>query len=265
MGYRVLARRYRFALFSVITLGLAAVVFASGMDPLMAPFVLVLLPTVGALVTAALAGEGELSRLFQRLGRWRQRPWLYVAAIGVGVLANLLIVVLAVATGSPLSSAFSDLSAAALVVPLVVLLPALFEEFGWRGFALPALSRLPLLVSALLVAIPFTLIHLPLHMPGHLYDGLPMWATIASTSALAVPLAWAFAAGRGSIILAGLMHAAANGAVPLTWGLDSVRVWELRGIAYVVVAVVIVILARKTFLSPLEAHDPEPQLVLAPI
>jgi membrane protease YdiL (CAAX protease family) len=257
---RELLHRYRFLVFAGITLGLAALVFASGMDPQMAPFALVLLPVIGALIAAALAGEGETRNLLRRIVRWRVNPWLYVAAIGVGVVANLLIVAFAVASGTPLSEAFSDLSAAALVIPLVVLLPALFEEFGWRGFGIPALGRMSLMTSALLVGIPFTLIHLPLHMPGHLYAELPMWPTVVSTMSMAVLTAWIFAAARGSSLLAGLMHAAANGAVPLTWGIDTVRVWELRGVAYLVLAVVVVVLARRTFMAPFHeeaAADPE--------
>jgi membrane protease YdiL (CAAX protease family) len=199
------------------------------------------------------------------MGRWRMSPWLYVAAIGLGVMANLFIVVLAVVTGTPASDAFSDMSAAALVIPLVVLLPALFEEFGWRGFGIPALNRMPLLAASLLVGIPFTLIHLPLHMPGHLYADLPMWPTILATMSIAVLTGWAFAAGRGSSLLAGLLHAAANGAVPLTWGIDVVRVWELRGVVYAVLAVAVVILARQLMASPLAEADPaEPDLVLTP-
>ena len=265
MDPRGLAHRYRFVVFTAITLGLAALAFGSGMDPLMIPFVLVLLPVIGAVVTALVGGRGELGRLVRRMGRWRMSPWLYVAAIGLGVMANLFIVVLAVVTGTPARDAFSDMSAAALVIPLVVLLPALFEEFGWRGFGIPALNRMPLLAASLLVGIPFTLIHLPLHMPGHLYADLPMWPTILATMSIAVLTGWAFAAGRGSSLLAGLLHAAANGAVPLTWGIDVVRVWELRGVVYAVLAVAVVILARQLMASPLAEADPaEPDLVLTP-
>jgi membrane protease YdiL (CAAX protease family) len=261
---RDLVYRYRFIVFSVLTLALAALVYGSGLDPQTAPFALVVLPAIAALATAAVAGRGEVRHLMHRIVRWRVSPWLYVAAIGVGVGANLLIVVLAVATGTPLSDAFSDMSAAALVVPLVVVLPALFEEFGWRGFGIPALNRMPLIVSALLVGIPFTLIHLPLHMPGHLYADLPMWPTIVSTMSLAVLTAWIFAAARGSSLLAGLMHAAANGAVPLTWGIDTVRVWEMRGVAYLAVAVIVLILARRTFMAPLVEDASPAQPVLEP-
>jgi len=56
-----------------------------------------------------------------------------------------------------------------------------------------------------------------------------------------------------------------NGAVPLTWGIDVVRVWELRGVVYAIVAVAVVILARRLMASPLEEADPaEPELVLTP-
>jgi hypothetical protein len=263
MNIRTIVDRHRFLVFSALTLGPAAIVFASGVDPSVTPFVLVLLPTLSAVVTAGLAGGGELGRLARRITRWRVDPRLYVAALGLPIAANLLIVALAVATGTPIGAAFSGLNAGALIVPLVVLLPALFEEFGWRGFGIPALGARPLLASALIVGIPFTLIHLPLHLPGHLYDGLPVWPSVLSTLSLSLMLAWAFSAGRGSALLAGLMHAAANGAVPLTWGLDVVRVWELRGIAYALTALALIALARRTFMAPAQDVPTEPELVLA--
>jgi membrane protease YdiL (CAAX protease family) len=259
-----LVYRYRFIVFVTITLGLAALVFASGMDPQMAPFALVLLPTLAALVTAGVGGHGEMGRLFRRLGRWRASPLVYAAVIGIPVLGNLLIVVAAVATGTPLSNVFSEMTATALIVPLVVLLPAFFEEFGWRGFGIPALGRRPLIVSAVLVGIPFTLIHLPLHLPGHLNDGLPMWPTVVSVMSLAILFAWTFAAGKGSVILPGLMHAAANGAVPLTWGVDADTVWVLRAVVFAALAVVVVILARQTFFRPLGDDGHETEMALAP-
>ncbi len=263
MDLRNLVERHQFVVFSAITLVLAALVFASGIEPALAPFLLVLIPTLAALIVAATVGRGELGRLGRRISRWRIDPRLYVAALGLPIVANLLIVALAVATGAPTSAAFSGLNAGALIVPLVVLLPALFEEFGWRGFGIPALGQRPLLIAAILVGIPFTAIHLPFHLPGYLYDGLPVWPTALSTMSLSLMLGWAFSAGRGSALLAVLMHAAANGAVPLTWGLDAVSVWELRGVAYAVVAVVVVAVAWRTFMAPAQDVSPEPELVLA--
>ena len=263
MNVRALACRYRFIVFSVITLGLAAAVFASGMSPAMVPFVLVVLPTVGALVTAAISGRGELGLLGRRITRWRVSPWLYAAAIGIPLVGTLLIVILAVATGTPTTDLFSDMSAAALVVPLVVLLPALLEEFGWRGFGIPTLGRLPLLASALIVAIPFTLIHIPLHLPGHLNDGLPMWPSILSLIAYSLVFGWMFSVSQGSALLAGFMHATANGAISLTWGIDPVRVWELRGIAFAIVAMVVVALAWRTFMAPARDVPASPDVSLA--
>jgi membrane protease YdiL (CAAX protease family) len=151
-----------------------------------------------------------------------------------------------------------------VAIPLVVLLPALLEEFGWRGFGIPALGRMPLLWAALLAGIPFTLIHLPLHMPGHVYADLPMWPSVLSLLSYSVILGWMFSASHGSALLAGLMHASANGAVPLTWGLDAARVWEMRGIAFAIVAVALVLLARRTFMRPARDVDAEPETPLVP-
>jgi len=44
IGFRDFVFRYRSLVFSAIVLGLAALVFASGMDPQVAPFALVILP-----------------------------------------------------------------------------------------------------------------------------------------------------------------------------------------------------------------------------
>ncbi|HET9757868.1 MAG TPA: hypothetical protein VFP66_15290 [Candidatus Limnocylindrales bacterium] len=87
-----------------MTLGLAAVIFVLGMHPALAPFILVLVPTVAAIIVAAVVGGGELGRLAHRITRWRVLPMLYVAALGLPIAANFLIVALAVASGTPMSA-----------------------------------------------------------------------------------------------------------------------------------------------------------------
>ena len=113
MEIRSVVARYRFIVFTVLTLGAAALVFAAGLDPQIEPFALVLLPALAAIVTAAVVGGGELGRLARRITRWRVKPSLYLAAIGIPIIGTLLINVLAVATGTPMSSVFSGLTAAA--------------------------------------------------------------------------------------------------------------------------------------------------------
>ena len=68
----------------------------------------------------------------------------------------------------------------ALLVPVVVFLPALFEEFAWRGFAVEVMIERGsgFARAALGVGLVFTAIHLPLYLPGQLYDYLPVWPGI---------------------------------------------------------------------------------------
>ena len=260
MNARQFIRDHRFSVFAafVIVLGAATIL---AVDAATAPYALVLIPTVAAFATAALAGQGDVSALVARITRWRVRPVLYLAALGIPLVATLLMVAGAVATGSPMSAAFSDLSAAALVVPLVVLLPALLEEIGWRGYGIPALGKRPLIVSAALVGVLFVGMHIPLHLPGYLYADVPVWPTILSTGGYAILVAWIFAAGRGSVLLAFLMHGAFNAFTPLTWGIDATRIWEMRGIVVAVLAVIVLFLARRMFMAPL-SEDTEAELVV---
>ena len=63
------------------------------------------------------------------------RAWGYVAAIGIPLAGTLGIDLAGLLLGaSSLDRVVGALTASALVVPLVVLIPAILEEFGWRGF-----------------------------------------------------------------------------------------------------------------------------------
>jgi hypothetical protein len=56
--------------------------------------------------------------------------------------------------------------------------------------------------------------------------------------------------GAAGALLAAIGHAMANGATPLTWGLDPVWVWQTRGIVFALIgAVFLVVLARAGFAS----------------
>jgi membrane protease YdiL (CAAX protease family) len=111
-----------------------------------------------------------------------------------------------------------------MIVPiglLIWLLGALPEEYGWRGFALPRLmeSNNPL-VASLILGLVWGLWHLPLHFISTTTQYvIPIWEYVLQTIILAVIYTWLFLGTKGSILIAGLFHAAGNitGAVVPYW------------------------------------------------
>lgn len=238
----------RLTTFAVLVLALEAATFLAGLGRDLTPFVLVLIPPVAALlVTAAGGGTAAVKSLFGRMARWRIGWYWYLAALGIPVIEKLVVdlagVVAGVTTPDRLVGA---LTVSALIIPLVVLLPALLEEFGWRGFGVQTAvdgGRSPAWAAAV-VGVVFVLLHVPLYLPGQLYDGLPWWPLPIILLAGSVLLTWIYLR-TGSALLAGLMHASLNATVPLTWGLDAAWVWQARAVVLGVIAVVVVIVSGR--------------------
>jgi membrane protease YdiL (CAAX protease family) len=216
----------------------------------MTPFALVIVIPVAAIASAWLVGGTSTVRgLFARVVRWRVPLRWYVLAVGIPLLGTLAIV----AAGVLLGQAGPDdivggLTASAIVVPLVVILPALFEEFAWRGFGVEMMLERghSFAVAALGIGVVFTVIHVPLYLPGQLYEGLPLWPLFLILMGYAVVLAWIYVGSGRSSLLAGISHAALNGFVPLTAGLAEVWVWQARGIIFALIGVAIpVIMGRR--------------------
>jgi hypothetical protein len=173
--------------------------------------------------------------LFARVVRWRVPARWYAIAIAVPLLGTLVIDLAAIVLGeATLDEVTTGITASALIVPFVVFLPALFEEFAWRGFGVEIMLERgrSLAVAALAIGAVFTAIHLPLYLPGQLYDDLPVWPIVPTLMGYAVLLAWVYEGSGRSSLLAGVSHAALNGFVPLTAGVDIVWVWEARGVIF---------------------------------
>jgi membrane protease YdiL (CAAX protease family) len=86
----------------------------------------------------------------------------------------------------------------------------IFEEPGWRGFALPRLeARLKPLPAALLLGVIWTAWHLPLFWyPG--WTSLPIWFYLVLTVALSVIITMTANIARFGVIAPILVHAANN-------------------------------------------------------
>ncbi len=101
-----------------------------------------------------------------------------------------------------------------LVVPTTLFGGPLGEEFGWRGFALPALAaRSGWRWASIGTGVIWGLWHLPLfYMAGTAQSGLPMSPFLASSVALSVFMARLCADACYSILPAIALH------LPVNWG-----------------------------------------------
>jgi membrane protease YdiL (CAAX protease family) len=115
------------------------------------------------------------------------------------------------------------------------------EETGWRGFALPKMqSRISPLVACLIMNLFWALWHLfPWMAEGRPVFSLGYWAqTYLELFPGTVTLCWIYNRSKGSILVAGVAHAAANTAYWLFPNLDwPVFNWTVAAAALVMILV----------------------------
>jgi membrane protease YdiL (CAAX protease family) len=223
-------------------LAVTVAVVVSGADPNLLAFPLALAPALIAVGLAWREGGGAVSRLLRQLTVLPTRPrWYAVLLIPLG--AFLAVDIVAVALGEPVAGLFDALFPAILIVPLVVLLPAVTEELAWRGFALPrALTAMSALRAALVLGVPWTLIHVGLFLPGQMNAGAAYWSMATQIMSMSVILAWVYLGTGRSVLMAALVHALFNGLVPLTGGIEPELAWAIRGILWPIMAIAVVAL-----------------------
>jgi uncharacterized protein len=131
-------------------------------------------PTLSALImTAATEGRAGVRRLLGRLVLWRVGiQWYLFALLGIPliILLGTMIYTQELPNLKALGGPSYLLSYLGTYVLVVVLGGPLFEEIGWRGFALPRMEPLqgPLLASVVL-GVMWALWHLPEFL-------VPSWA-----------------------------------------------------------------------------------------
>jgi uncharacterized protein len=183
----------------------------------------------------------------------------YVAAVLLPALFPAGALLIGLALGNPPTPTMS--LQVWLSMPLVLvafLVPALLEEIGWRGYALP---RLQLLLGPLPASIVLGIIWAGVHLPlwllpdfGFGSQSVPLY--IVQVTAISVVLAWIYNATGGSLLLTGLAHAAVNG-WPMPWNavlqalpreMQPTAVADFHAlitVATAVIAVVVVLATRR--------------------
>jgi membrane protease YdiL (CAAX protease family) len=186
-------------------------------------------------------GLGGLGAYLRRLTLWRMSgAWWAFLVLGIPALVYAS-AALSGTIGEPFP--FTPWQAVLPAIASAMLLGPI-EEFGWRGVALPLLQRrmAPLWAGLVLGAI-WGLWHVPAFLlggtPQSAWSFAPYFIGVVTISVILTPL---FNASRGSILIAALYHFQINNPI-----FPDAQPWDT--VAFVVAAVVIVVLNRKALLS----------------
>jgi membrane protease YdiL (CAAX protease family) len=169
------------------------------------------------LMTAVTQGRAGVRRLLQRIAWWRVGLQWFAVAVLLIPISELLV---AVALGSPDAlRAFTP--AALLFYPAAYIshffFGPLFEEPGWRGFALPRLQhRYGPLRGTLLLGVLWSAWHFFLYVPTWLQDSLAnllagLVVFTLMTTSMTFIFTWLFNNTQASVLLAILLHGSVDG------------------------------------------------------
>src|SRR5215218_1069934 len=189
---------------------------------------LIMGPTLSAFImTGATEVRDGVRRLLRRIVLWRVGlGWYLFVLLGIPAIILLSTVGLPGALASFEASAVpSTLFLYAVAGPVFLFIGGpVFEEIGWRGFALPRLQRLygPLVGSIVLGAL-WGLWHLPLFL-------IPSWDTphgslpevalfVTWAVSTTIVLTWVFNNTKGSVLVAILAHGSINSAAVSVYAL----------------------------------------------
>jgi membrane protease YdiL (CAAX protease family) len=178
-------------------------------------------PTGGAFaVTAAVDGKPGVRALLRRYIQWRVGIQWYLLAIFGPIV--LMVLALSVVGGmEPLRRLAANWQLMFTSFPLLLLsmflFPALIEEPGWRGFALPRLQAgYGPLAGTVILGFLHGLWHLPVYFlvsgPAAMGPFSMTHVVINTINIMFITIfwTWVFNNARGSILIAILLHAANN-------------------------------------------------------
>jgi len=173
-------------------------------------------PSLAAVVVVAHGGgRADLRRWLTRCLQWRigWRWGLLAFVFPVAFMGLAAATQLALGGTLPPSPAAGHVGLAAANFLLVFLVGGpLGEEFGWRGYALPALQlRCGWRVASLLLGVVWAVWHLPLfYSDGTVQSHLPIGLFALSAIASSVLFAWLFNRSQGSVVPVLVLHTAVN-------------------------------------------------------
>ena len=232
-------------------------------------------PTLaGLIMTVSTEGREGIRRLLRRIVLWQVGlRWYLFALIGIPVVMALGTLILPGGLASFGSLGLGYVLTYLALFPLIIVLGGpLFEEVGWRGYALPRLQPLhgPL-VGTLILGLLWALWHLPQFL-------IPSWAEASGgrgflaivkfvliAIAFAIVTTWVFNNTKGSVFLAILVHTSIDAfSIPMGELFSPSEVGNSLLLSFLVLVVVLVVLTRGRLGYQQSQRDVETDLTTAP-
>ena len=173
-------------------------------------------PTLSAVIVIASAeGKAGLAIFFKRYLRWKAGIgwWLIVL---FGILLSLNTIASFILGFSIWNEFFRNLG---LILPTYlitlivgVILGPLWEEPGWRGFALPRLqAQYGPFIGSVILGVMWAVWHAPGYLGGWMLSTVP--ALLVYSIAFSILATWVYNNSHGSILLMILLHSSSNAAI----------------------------------------------------
>lgn len=170
-------------------------------------------PTLAAVVVLlAIKEKDGIRSLFGALFKWRVPVWWFVFVFGFWFLVAGTALVIGSAFGQafPTIGQFNWVSITPIFIAM--LLSNVWEEIGWRGFALPRFQEgYHDLKIVFIMGILWSVWHLPLMLnPTSPTSNLPWFAEIIFSLSLTVIYTWLYLHTEGSLLFVSVLHAMSN-------------------------------------------------------
>jgi membrane protease YdiL (CAAX protease family) len=224
------------------------------LPPEIVPLTMVFVPALMAiLLTALTEGKSGVGALLKRLFQWRvDFKWFAITfALALGLRLTMSVLALLLGWIPTIQLAPWSLPEY-IIIGVFILIGAVTEELGWRGYVLPRLlTSRSALSSALFIGVIWGIVHLGLILPGQMNAGSHWLPSILYIIGLSVVLTWLYVQTRGKLIIPIVFHIGQSYFVFLNGGISLThQLWLMTGTTIVISLVLVSIYGPTLQRSP---------------
>jgi len=236
--------RYSLLIFLILTplFSLAIPLFQS-LPTELVPLILVFVPALMAILLTSLSeGRKGVAALLKKPFQWQIGFKWYAITIGLALGLRLTMGALAVLLGwIPTIQLNSWSFPEFIIIGVIILIGAVMEELGWRGYVLPKLLiNRSASYSALFIGVIWGVIHLGLILPGQMSASAHWLPSILCIIGLSGILTWLYIQTQGNLVIPILFHAGQNYFVFLNGGMTlNQGLWLLTIVTFAIVLILI--------------------------